>query len=77
MDLELRNKIAVITGGSKGIGLGIAHAFAGEGEFGDHGLTKSEIEKAAVDIKDRYSVGVTAVTSDVATAEGCHAVISS
>jgi NAD(P)-dependent dehydrogenase (short-subunit alcohol dehydrogenase family) len=29
--LELRNKVAVITGGSKGIELGIAHAFAGEG----------------------------------------------
>lgn len=31
MDLELKNKVAVITGGSAGIGLGVARAFAREG----------------------------------------------
>ena len=31
MDLGLSGKLAVITGGSKGIGLGIARAFAREG----------------------------------------------
>jgi len=31
MDLELRGKRALITGGSKGIGLGIAHGLAAEG----------------------------------------------
>src|SRR5690606_38640498 len=31
MDLELKNKVVLITGGSKGIGLACAHAFAGEG----------------------------------------------
>jgi NAD(P)-dependent dehydrogenase (short-subunit alcohol dehydrogenase family) len=31
MDLELRNKVAVVTGGSKGIGLATAHLLAREG----------------------------------------------
>ncbi|CUX17264.1 hypothetical protein AGR4C_Cc160177 [Agrobacterium tumefaciens str. Kerr 14] len=31
MDLYLKDKVAVITGGSKGIGLGLARAFAREG----------------------------------------------
>jgi NAD(P)-dependent dehydrogenase (short-subunit alcohol dehydrogenase family) len=31
MDLGLRNKVAVITGASVGIGLGVAEAFAREG----------------------------------------------
>ena len=31
MDLGLRNKLAVITGGSVGIGLAVAEAFAAEG----------------------------------------------
>lgn len=31
MDLNLQNKVVIITGGSRGIGLACAHAFAGEG----------------------------------------------
>ena len=31
MDLELGNKVVVITGGSKGIGLSCAHGFLAEG----------------------------------------------
>ena len=31
MDLELRDKVAVVTGGSKGIGLAIAEALLAEG----------------------------------------------
>jgi 3-oxoacyl-[acyl-carrier protein] reductase len=31
MDLNLAGKTVLITGGSKGIGLAVAHAFAGEG----------------------------------------------
>jgi len=77
MDLELKDKVAVITGGSKGIGLGIAHAFAGEGaNLVIAARTKSETDKAAADIRQRYGVRVTPVTSDVASVEGCKAVIA-
>ena len=31
MDLELKGKVAVITGGSRGLGLATAQALAGEG----------------------------------------------
>ncbi len=31
MDLELTDKVAVVTGGSKGIGLAVVRALAGEG----------------------------------------------
>ena len=77
MDLELKDKVVVITGGSKGIGLGIARAFASEGA---HVVltarTKSEVEKAAAEIKEEYGVKATAVSSDVATVAGCEAVIA-
>jgi len=77
MDMELKNKIVVITGGSKGIGLGVARGFADEGaNLVISARTQAEIEKAAVDIKREFGVKVTPVTSDVATAEGCNAVIA-
>ena len=71
MDLELKDKVVVITGGSKGIGLGIARAFAGEGAHVVLAArTKSEVEKAAVNIEEEYEVNATALSADVATAAG-------
>ncbi|WP_235324724.1 hypothetical protein [Pedobacter lusitanus] len=32
--MRLKNKIAVVTGGNSGVGLGIANAFRSEGAFG-------------------------------------------
>jgi len=75
MDLELKDKVVVITGGSKGIGLGVARGFAREGaHLIITARTKAEIEKAASDVRAEYGVQVTPVTSDVATASGCDAV---
>jgi NAD(P)-dependent dehydrogenase (short-subunit alcohol dehydrogenase family) len=77
MDLELKDKIAVITGGSKGIGLGVARAFAREGaHLVITARTKADVEKAAADINGEFGVNVTPVASDVATADGCNAVIA-
>lgn len=76
MDLGLKGKVAVITGASKGIGLGIARAFAGEGaHVVVNARTKDAIEVAASEIAGTFGVTARAVASDVATAEGCQAVI--
>lgn len=76
MDLRLKSKLAVITGGSKGIGLGIARAFAKEGaNVVITARTKATVEAAAQAIAQDFGVQVSAVASDVSTAQGCQAVI--
>ena len=59
MELELKDKVVVITGGSKGIGLGVARGFAREGaHLVIAARTKAEIEKAASDVRAEYGVKV-------------------
>lgn len=77
MDLNLKGKTAVITGASKGIGLGVAKAFAREGA--DVVLAARGVEAldaAAKDIAQEFGVSAKAVACDVATAAGCEALIS-
>jgi NAD(P)-dependent dehydrogenase (short-subunit alcohol dehydrogenase family) len=58
MDLELKNKVVVITGGSKGIGLGVGRAFAREGaSLVLTARNKSEVGQAAAKIKEEYRSG--------------------
>lgn len=77
MDLELKGKIAVITGGSVGIGLGVARAFAREGAHvviaarGEE-RAKAEAAKVAAD----FGVRALGVGCDVATADGCAALVA-
>ncbi|MCB1330663.1 MAG: SDR family oxidoreductase [Maritimibacter sp.] len=76
MDLGLAGKLAVVTGGSKGIGLGIARAFAREGA--DVLVTARNAEAIAAvasALGTEFGVRAQAVASDVATANGCRAVI--
>ena len=75
MDLGLAGKLAVVTGGSKGIGLGVARAFAAEGaNVIVTARTKDAVADAADAIARDFGVTARAVASDVATAEGCAAV---
>ena len=76
MDLGLAGKLAVVTGGSKGIGLGIARAFAREGADVLITARHAEAIAAAADgIAQEFGTRARGVASDVATAEGCQAVI--
>lgn len=77
MDLGIRGKLAVISGGSVGIGLGAARALAREGAdvliaARDGARAAEEAQKIAADFGTRAE----AVAADVATAEGCDAVIA-
>ena len=52
MDLELRGKKVLITGASKGLGLGCAHGFAAEGASVHLAArTAAALEPAAADIR--------------------------
>ncbi len=77
MDLGLTGKTAVITGGSRGIGLGIARAFATEGANLVLAARGSEaLEDAADRIGQDHGVKIATAEADVATAGGCDAVIA-
>lgn len=76
MDLGLANKVAVITGSSKGIGLGIARAFAREGaNIVLNARSAGAVEQAAAEIADEFGVTAVPVASDVSTAAGCQQIV--
>ena len=59
MDLNLRGRTALVTGGSKGIGLAIAHTLAEEGcSLHLVARTASELEKVAGEIGSRHGVDI-------------------
>lgn len=76
MDLGLRDKVAVITGGSVGIGLAVAEGLAAEGAHlvlaARHG---GRLEAEAKRVAAKHGVRTVPVVCDVATAEGCAALV--
>jgi len=78
MDLGLGDKVAVVTGSSRGLGLAIARALASEGcLMCVCGRTESTLEQARRDVAIR-AVGderVIAIAADVSTPDGVKSVI--
>src|SRR6516225_2817407 len=77
MDLELKGKVAVITGGSAGIGLAIAEGLAAEGVnlvLAARGAERAKSE--ANRIAKLYGVEATGVSADVAKAADVNQVVA-
>jgi 3-oxoacyl-[acyl-carrier protein] reductase len=71
MNLELRGKLAIITGGSVGIGLAIAEGLAAEGaELVLVARDAARLEAEATRIAAEFGVRAHPVAADVAEAEG-------
>jgi len=69
MDLGLEGKEVLITGGSKGIGLALAHAFAAEGaRIIMVSRTQAVLEAAAGDVARKHNAKVRAHAADLADA---------
>jgi 3-oxoacyl-[acyl-carrier protein] reductase len=77
MDMHLRGKVAVITGGSVGIGLAIANALAEEGvDIVMAARQEDRLKDEATKVAKTHGVKTTPVVCDVATAAGCSALIA-
>jgi 3-oxoacyl-[acyl-carrier protein] reductase len=77
MDMGLREKVAVITGGSVGIGLAVAKGLAAEGA---HvflvARDATRLAAARLEVTPSAKVKVATIACDVATAAGCDMVIA-
>jgi short-subunit dehydrogenase len=71
MDLQLKDKVAVVTGGTVGIGLAIARGLAAEGA---HlvlcARDEERLRAVATELRDSFGVRVAAVAADVGSADG-------
>lgn len=71
MDLGIKDKVALVTAGTKGIGLGIAHALAAEGaRVAVAARTEADVKRTA------QSLGGLGVVADLLTEAGCRRAVS-
>ena len=76
MDLKLKDKTALVTGSTAGIGLEIARALAVEGaKVFVTGRTQAKLDEAVADIRASGGTNVSGVLADAATAEGAQALL--
>jgi len=78
MDLSLKDKVAIVTGSTRGLGLAAARALAGEGCLVCLcGRTQSTLDQARGDVaaRARGEQRVAAVRADLSTPDGVQAVI--
>lgn len=76
MDLNLRGKIAVLTGASVGIGLAVAEGLAAEGvNLVLAARQPDRLADAAASITAQYGVQAVPVAGDVATVEGVEQIV--
>jgi NAD(P)-dependent dehydrogenase (short-subunit alcohol dehydrogenase family) len=77
MDLELNGKVAVITGGSVGIGLAVAEGLAKEGvNLVLCAREEERLVQQAAELQDKYTVTAIGVPADVTKASDIEAVVS-
>jgi NAD(P)-dependent dehydrogenase (short-subunit alcohol dehydrogenase family) len=70
MDLQLEGKVALVTGGSRGIGLAIGHSLAAEGvRVVVAARTQADVERAAKEIAAKHGRETLGVVADVKNAE--------
>jgi NAD(P)-dependent dehydrogenase (short-subunit alcohol dehydrogenase family) len=67
MDLQLMDKVAVVTGGSVGIGLAVARGLAAEGvHLALCARDQDRLDRVAAEIREEYGVRVLAESTDIA-----------
>jgi NAD(P)-dependent dehydrogenase (short-subunit alcohol dehydrogenase family) len=78
MDLELSDKVAIVTGSTAGIGLATAEALAREGaRVVINGRTQARVDAALAQVrKSAPAADVRGVAADLSTAEGCARLIA-
>ena len=78
MDLQIKNKRAIVTGSTAGIGFAIAKRLAQEGgSVVLNGRTQARVDHAIREIKNEFpSADLSGVAADVSTAAGCAKVTS-
>ena len=72
MDLQLANKVALITGSTKGIGLAIAKLLAEEGA---KVIINGRSEKSTQEAAAKIGHGARGIAADVSTAAGCETLL--